>query len=217
IKEKENQVVMYKILEKFLRLIHPFMPFISEEIWQNLPHKGESIMNQALPHLQEQLIDKKAEKEADMLFSVIRSARNLRAEIEVKPEQKVLLSVYAHTKAIKKLLADNQALVIKLSNLEGLNLLEAARRPEKTISDVENKFAQVFLHFGSLIDIAKEQGKIRQEISTESKRKEAKERMMANPEFVKKADPAIVENTEREIRELEEKIKRLEKLLDELR
>ncbi len=65
IKNPANQVVMFKILEKFLRALHPFMPFISEEIWQRINPEAGSIMTQPLPHIQEQIIDKKLEAQAE--------------------------------------------------------------------------------------------------------------------------------------------------------
>ncbi|MCM8770814.1 MAG: valine--tRNA ligase [Candidatus Omnitrophica bacterium] len=216
IKERRNQVIMYKILEKFLRVIHPYMPFITEEIWQRLPHMGESITIQPWPHVQEQLIDKKAEKETDILFSIIKSIRNLRAEIEVRPEQKVVVSVYPQIKAAVNLIQNNQGLIRRLANLEELNLLDSSRRPQKTTSDIENKYAVIYLHFSGIIDIAQEQAKIKQGLQDQLKRKAAKEKLMQNPEFVKKANSEVVKKMADEIKELEEKIKRLEKLTDEL-
>ena len=217
ISQRQNQVVMYKVLEKFLRTIHPYMPFITEEIWQMLPHEGKSVMLGPWPHVQDALINKKAEKEVDALFSIIKSIRNLRSEIEIKPEQKVLVALYPHTKVVSKTVKDNVSLINKLANLEDLKILDLATRPQKSISDVDNKYAGIYLHFSGIIDISKEQDKIKQQLVQEAKRKAAKEKMMANPEFVKKANPNVVENTDKEIKELEEKIKRLEKLIEELR
>ncbi|HTZ11281.1 MAG TPA: valine--tRNA ligase, partial [Candidatus Margulisiibacteriota bacterium] len=82
ISQKNNQVVMYKVLEKSLRLLHPFMPFISEEIWQMLSGSPErienSIMRQSWPHLQKEMIDKAAEESLSGVFEVVNCVRNMR-------------------------------------------------------------------------------------------------------------------------------------------
>ncbi|MDP2830631.1 MAG: valine--tRNA ligase, partial [Candidatus Omnitrophota bacterium] len=87
--EKQTQIVMYKVLEKYLRLIHPFMPFISEEIWQRLPGAKGSIMQQNWPHLQSELINKKDESQMELAFEVINVIRNMRAELEVNPASRI--------------------------------------------------------------------------------------------------------------------------------
>jgi valyl-tRNA synthetase len=215
IKNPHNQLVMYKVLEKTLRLLHPFMPFITEEIWHKLPGENKAIMAAAWPHMQEQMIDKKSENLACGIFEIIKTIRNLRSEIEIPTEQKVNVSIYPHDKAVEELLRHYAGIIENLSRLEKLGILQDNRRPESVISDII-RHADIYLHFSGLIDISKEQAKIKEGLLTETRRLEAKKKLISNPEFVKKARAEVVKNTEDEIAELENKINRLNRLSHEL-
>jgi len=215
IKEPQNQLVMYKILEKFLRAIHPFMPFISEEIWQALPHQGSSIMIEPWPHIKKQIIDKKIEAEAESLFDLITRIRNLRTSIEIKPEQKVSVSLYPHSKPQEKLLRENTDLITNLSRLGAMHILEKNLRPAATISAVTGKI-DVYLHFSGLLDMAKEQERISARLRAIIKSKNDKEIRLKNPDFVKRAPQEIVEKEKTGIVELADEIKRLERMSSEL-
>ncbi len=215
IKNRQNQVAMYKVLEKFLRALHPFMPFVTEEIWQRLPHDGLSIMIQSWPHIQEQMIDKKLEKQAQSIFDVIKEIRNLRSSIELKPDQKALVSIYPHTKLKHKLIEDNADLIKNLTKSEALNILDSSTRPPAAISAVTGDI-DIYLHFSGLLDISKEKHKIKEKINELEKIKSSKEQRIKNPEFLKKAPKEIVEKEKESIEELKNSLKRLEKMYNEL-
>lgn len=215
IKERQNQVVMYKVLEKFLRALHPFMPFVTEEIWQRLPHEGESIMTQPQPHIQEQMIDKKLEREAESIFSIVKEIRNLRSYIELKPEQRIGVSLYPHTKPKHKLIENNADLVANLAKLESLEVLESSARPKATISTVSEEI-DIYLHFSGLLDVDKEKHKIKEKINALEKIKNTKEERLKNHEFVKRAPKEIVEKERESIEELNNSLKRLERMHNEL-
>ncbi|MFA5411210.1 MAG: valine--tRNA ligase [Candidatus Omnitrophota bacterium] len=215
IKNKHHQVVMYKILEKFLRAIHPFMPFISEEIWQRLPHQGQSIMVQPRPHLQEDLIDKKTEKEAGHIFSLISEIRNLRGVIGFKPEQKLKAAIYPHTKEIKKLLGDNESLIMNLARLESLEILDSARRPAGTLSAVIRDI-DLYLYFTGILDAALEQARIRDKIGELTRFIASKEAKLKNADFIKRAPREVVDKAKEDREKISGELKRLEKMYDEL-
>jgi valyl-tRNA synthetase len=225
IKNKNNQVVMYKVLEKFLRILHPFMPFITEEIWQKLVMQGlspegtvpkqESIMIQPLPHIQEQIIDVKLEKQAQAIFNIITQIRNLRSSIEVKPDQKVKISVYPHTKIKHKLFNDNSGMIKNLAKLEDFEFLAFNKRPQATISSTVEDI-DIYIHFTGLLDIVGEQRKTRERMSNLEKIIKSKQAMLSNPDFLKRAPKEVV-NTEKESKiKLEAELKRLEKIFNEL-
>ena len=77
------------LFEDNLRLLHPFMPFITEEIWQKLPVEGESIMIAAFPQFQKEREDQKAERTMDLIMSVVTAVRNIRGEMNINPGQKL--------------------------------------------------------------------------------------------------------------------------------
>ena len=208
-------MVVYKILEKFLRALHPFMPFITEEIWQRLPHQGPSIMRARLPHIQDEMIDKKVEKEVQLLSYVVTQIRNLRSSIDIKPEQRVKISVYPHTTITNKLIKDNMDLVMNLAKLENLSIMEKSGRPQATVSTII-KDIDIYLHFTGLLEISKEQGKLKEKMNEFGKIIVAKESRLKNSQFIKKAPKEVVEKEKEDIVELKKSIKRLEKMYNEL-
>jgi len=223
IKHPHHQVVMYKILEKCLRIIHPFMPFVSEEIWQLLKSRIESresriesIMTQTWPHIQEQLIDKKLEKQAQIIFDVIKEIRNLRSSLELKPEQKVNVSVYPHIKIKEQILTQNKIIIINLAKLEALNILASPKRPAATISSIVEDI-DIYLYFSGLLDIDKEQQKIKDKMAGLEKIRKDKEARLENREFIAKAPKEVVEKEKEDVAKLSNELKRLEKMGNELR
>ena len=210
-----NQVIMYKVLEKFLRIMHPFMPFITEEIWQKLPHEGKSIMIQALPHIQEEMIDKNLEKEMEFIFSLITEIRNLRSFLQIKKEQKLKVFFYPHNKIKQKLIQDNVNLIINLANLEELKLLTLAKRPNETITTIMADL-DLYLYFGGLLDIEKEKKRLTEKILNLKEIKISKEENLKNQEFIKKAPLEVVNNEKEDLARIDNEIERLEQILNEL-
>jgi len=222
IKNMHNQVIMYKILEKFLRALHPFMPFITEEIWQRIEstraqeHKSTSIMIEPMPHVQEEMIDKDLEQDAQYIFNVITQIRNLRSSVDIKPEQKVKVSVCPHSKTKQRLIQENQDLIRNLAKLAELNLLDSGTRPPATISAVMEDI-DIYLEFVGLLDILGEQHKIKEKIKILEQNKRSKETRLKNAEFIKKAPGEVVQKEKESIAELRDTIKRLGRMYDELR
>ncbi len=233
IKSNQNQVIMYKVLEKCLRILHPFMPFITEEIWQRIHGQGqssknshpidfsgtvpvESIMVQPWPHMQEQMVDKKLEKQAQCIFDVITQIRNLRSSIELEPEQRVRVSVYTHSKVKHNLLQENAGLIENLAKVEDLEFLTAGKRPSATISALIEDI-DIYLHFTGLLDISGELHKIRDKIKGLEGILKSKESRIKDAEFIKKAPKEIIEKENESISKLKDELKRLKRMSDELR
>jgi valyl-tRNA synthetase len=122
IHKPENQVIMYKVLEKYLRAIHPFMPFISEEIWQMLPHEGESIMASSYPHIQQQLIDKIAEEKMSFVFEIITSIRNMRQDLDIPVTAKIDCVIAGANKAHHELSTQLGPLIKNLAKIEVISV-----------------------------------------------------------------------------------------------
>ncbi len=215
IQEASTQLVMYKVLEKSLRILHPFMPFVTEEIWQKM-HATASIMREPCPHVQEQMIDKRLEKQAQSIFSIISQIRNMRSSVEIRPEQKVRVSAFAHSRSKLKLIKENAALISNLARLESLELLDCDERPKATISSVMED-ADIYLHFSGLLDAEKESAKFAQKAARLREYIKTKESRLQNKEFLKKAPQEIVEKETQDLAKSSDELKRLEKMLNELR
>ncbi|MFZ2603303.1 MAG: valine--tRNA ligase [Candidatus Omnitrophota bacterium] len=221
IKERQNQVVMYKVLEKFLRVLHPFMPFITEEVWQKLQGLSpsfdlNSIMIQPWPHVQEQIIDKKIQKQVQAVFNAITQIRNLRTSIELKPEQQVNISMYPHSKTIREILKENAPFIKNLARLESLAIMEVNEKPSCSISAVIEDI-DIYLHFTGLFDITKEKSKIQAKLNCIIKMIKSKDERLSNPDFVKMAPQEIILKEKEGRDKLADELKRLEKIFNELR
>ncbi|HLD41356.1 MAG TPA: valine--tRNA ligase, partial [Candidatus Omnitrophota bacterium] len=167
---RNTQIVLYKVLEKTLRCLHPFMPFITEEIWQKLQSTGAperqsaSIMTQPWPHMQKQMIDKKAERRMQLAIEIIAAIRNLRSQMNVAPAQKVNVSLISIDKKTGKALEEVSGYIVNLARLENLNLQAASLKQKKGISAIVRD-VRIHLELEGLIDIDKEAERINKEIS----------------------------------------------------
>ena len=215
IKSHQNQVVMYKILEKFLRTIHPFMPFITEEIWQQLPHQGDSIMIQPWPHIQEKMLDKKIDQSMAALFEAINTIRNMRIELEVGLNEMVDVKISSTSKDTLKLFNSASAYIKTLVKVGNLSLAEHYTQGKSEFVAIVND-----LHISiplAASDIEKQKVKISQRIEKTKTDIAIKEKMLANENFVKRAPKEIVEQEQEKLKGLGETLRKLEAVKNGLR
>ena len=215
IKNINNQVVMYKILEKFLRTLHPFMPFITEEIWQKFPHEGNSIMVSNWPHVQEQIIDKKVENKISIIFEIITKIRNMRQGIDIDPKKEISV-IISTTNKINRDIINNLSSQIKI--LSKLNILEIKDKYVHTKSSITSiiKDMHITVPLEGLVDIEKEKQKLDTRIKTLATQIKTKENLLSNKDFVKKAEKTIVEKEKEKLKELNDILKRIHQIKNEL-
>ena len=210
IKLHQNQVVIYKVLEKFLRTIHPFMPFITEEIWQQLPHQGGSIMIQSWPHIQEKMFDKKTDRSMAVLFEAINTIRNMRIELEVGLNEPVDIKITCPSKDTLKLFNSAKVYIKTLVKVKDLSLNEHYLKAESEFTAVVNN-----MHISiplAVSDIEKQKVKINRRIEKAKTDVALKEKMLADENFVKRAPKEIVEQEREKLKGLGETLKKLEAL-----
>jgi valyl-tRNA synthetase len=214
IRNPHNQLIMYKILEKSLRVMHPFMPFITEEIWQKFPHEGESIMVSSWPHLQKQIIDKKAEKEMSVIFEVIACIRNMRLALEI-PSGSLDVSV-------KICPSDNHNRILLESNLEYIKSL--SRAPNLIIEERYRALGKEYVNVLSgmhisiplqgLVDIESYKVKIDNKILKAQSDIRAKKSLFSNKDFINKAPQEIIEAEKEKLTALEKEVQKLRGVRD---
>jgi valyl-tRNA synthetase len=190
--KKETQSVLCYTLDQTLRLLHPFMPFLTEEIWQHLPHKGKSITVSSWPVDQGQFNHPEVEKEMHLVMEVIRSVRNIRAEVNVPLGKKIELLIKPKTEESATYLSRSKSVISRLTNPERFEIAQDLSIPEKAMSAVISG-AEIYLPLAGLIDITQEVDRLEKELKKLDGEVERVEKKLANQGFVAKAPAHVIE------------------------
>ena len=188
-----QQVLLY-VLTDILKLLHPFMPFITEEIWQALPHDGEALMIARYPEYTESLAFPAEERDFEMVMNAIRAVRSRRAEKNVPPSRKAHLFI---TTDRQDAFRSGEIYITKLAYAEQITISsELPADAEKMVSAVTEE-AKLFMPMAELIDLDKERARLEKELEKARKNYEGQMRKLSNENFVSRAPEAVVQ-TERE-------------------
>ncbi|MCX7779509.1 MAG: valine--tRNA ligase [Negativicutes bacterium] len=209
------QYVLQYVLGNTLKLFHPFMPFITEAIWQHLPHEGESIIVAPWPAEQPELYDEAAESGMTAIMDIIKAVRNMRAEVNVPPGRKseVILLVADDMQA---LVAGNLQYIKTLAAADPITIRPlSAAKPENAMTAVSSG-VEIYLPLRGLIDVEKETARLGKELDGLEKEIARIAGKLANAGFVAKAPPEVIEKERAKEREYQEKraaiVERLEYL-----
>lgn len=190
-KTKTGSVLAY-VLDRTLRLIHPFMPFISEEIWQHLPHHGDTITLAEWPKYDAALEAPDAVQEMNLLMDIIRAVRNIRAEVNVPMSKKIELLIKPSAEEMLNILARNEHYIARFCNTSHYEASLHIAAPDKAMSAIVTG-AELFLPLAGLIDIAQEIARLEKELEHYNKEVERVEKKLANEGFVAKAPAKVIE------------------------
>ncbi|MGE8036413.1 valine--tRNA ligase [Lysinibacillus sp. NPDC093692] len=213
--KKTTRSILAYVLDQTMRLLHPFMPFITEEIWQHLPHEGESITVAAWPTVRADLHFAEEADNMKLLMDIIRSVRNIRAEVNTPMSKKVPLYISAKDATTVTVLEANKAYLEKFCNPESLTIGENLEAPGQSMTAVVTG-AELFLPLVGLINLEEEIARLEKELEKWAKEVKLVNGKLSNEKFVSKAPEALV-NAEREkLADYESKhavvLKRLEEL-----
>ena len=199
------QWVLRHILDSGLKMLHPFMPFITEEIWQKLSFDEETIMLSKFPVEDKLIINEEAEKEFDYLKEVITAIRNIRGEANVSPSKKIEIIFRTVSENEKKILADNPKILDKLANVEKYDFTPNVEIPELVgFRLVET--TEIYIPLADLIDKKKEIEKLEKDIEKTQKELDKVLGKLSNEAFLAKAPQAVVDKENAIKEELETKI-----------
>jgi valyl-tRNA synthetase len=205
---KERQIAQYVlcyVLEHTLKLLHPFMPYITEEIWQHIPHEGQSIMVAAWPTNETGKIDVKAEQDMTTIMEIIKAIRNMRAEVNVAPGKKSEVILQFASKELQEVLQVNAGYLKVLAAADPITVLEAAEgKPENAMAAVVNG-VEIYLPLKGLIDVEKETARLNKELATLDKELQRVSGKLANVGFVAKAPADVIEKEKEKQKGFEEK------------
>jgi valyl-tRNA synthetase len=205
------QKVLLYVLTEILKLLHPFMPFITEEIWQALPHEGEFLMTSAYPEFRTELDFPEDEQNFETIMEAIRAVRSRRAEMNVPPSKKPHLIIVTDKGGVFE---SGRVYLSKLAYAGSLEITgEAPENVEGMVSVVTNE-ARMFMPMAELVDLDKERARIQKELDKAKKELENQEKKLSNQSFLAKAPEKIVAQE----REKAEKAKALiENLMESLK
>ena len=185
--------VLVYVFSGVLKLLHPFMPFITEEIWQSLPHSGESIMISKWPEYKEELNFETDAENFEKVIAVIRAIRNRRSEMNVPPSKKAKICIACESKEIFE---DGAAFISRLASGSSVEVANSFDMPDAVMVITDS--AKVYIPLNELVDFTAELERLNKELEAANKDKAFYEGKLNNPGFVAKAPEAVV-NQQREL------------------
>jgi valyl-tRNA synthetase len=214
--KRSTQSVLAYVLDRTQRLIHPFMPFISEEIWQHLPHEGETITLAPWPVPETRFEAPEAVRQMELLMDIIRSVRNIRAEVGVPMSKKIELLVKPSGSETEAILRNNEDYIQRFCNTSALEISESLATPDKAMTAVVTG-AELYLPLAGLIDISQEIARLEKELQTLHGEVERIEKKLANEGFVAKAPAKVIEEERAKLADYAVKRDKVTARIEELR
>jgi valyl-tRNA synthetase len=214
IKEKNTQLILYKVLKDTLKCLHPFMPFITEEIWQRL-NQTTSIMLGPWPNIQKKMIDKDIEKRMQILIDSIVAIRNLRSQLKIEPQKKIQVIISVKDSKIEDLFKDNISYITGLARLEKLEVYRNLKRPESSVSKVLTH-SNIYILYKGIIDVSGERERISKEKEQVSLKLNQSLSRIKDKGFLKNAPRELIEKEKEKIKNLKGMLLELKRLQEEL-
>ncbi|SDI92357.1 valine--tRNA ligase [Salimicrobium halophilum] len=208
--------VLAYTLDRTMRMLHPFMPFLTEEIWQHLPHKGESITVSEWPVADATLDNKQAVTEMERLVSIIRSVRNIRAEVDTPMSKQIKLIIQAESEDVVKELEGNRNYLEKFCNPSELTIATEVDVPDKAMSSVVTG-ASLYLPLEGLMNLEDEIARLEKEREKWDKEVKLVQGKLSNERFVEKAPAHIVDAEKEKEADYLDKRAKVEARIEELK
>ncbi|MGX7030514.1 valine--tRNA ligase [Vagococcus zengguangii] len=184
--------ILAYVLDNILKLIHPIMPFVSEEIWEHVPHQGETLVTAPYPEVNADLNDETAAAGMEVLKELIRAVRNIRAEVGSPMSKPITLLIKTSDEASQTFLTENTSYIERFCNPESLEISPEIKAPELAMSAVI-KGAEIFLPLADLINIEDEIKRLEKELDKWNKEVARVQGKLNNERFVSSAPEQVVE------------------------
>jgi valyl-tRNA synthetase len=210
------QFTLDTVLKSTLKLLHPFMPFITEEIWQKLAKDGSSVMLSSFPIADKVSESSDAAMQMELLMEVISSIRNIRGEMNILPAKKVEVLVTAHDEPTLELLRSGMEYISTLGRVKSLFIENRIDEPRGAATAVAGP-VKVFLFLEGAVDVDGEKARLDKEIAKLTKDFQGVSKKLANSNFIQKAAPAIIEKEQWKYQELQSKLDILSAALERLK
>ncbi|HGH0855503.1 TPA: valine--tRNA ligase [Staphylococcus pseudintermedius] len=196
VQKNVTRSVLSYALDRIMRLLHPFMPFVTEHIWQNLPHEGESIVTSAWPTVDASLVFEESKDVMEQLVEIIKAVRQSRLEVNTPLSKEIPIKIQAKNETIQQLLKTNQHYLERFCNPSTLEMETQIDIPDKAMTTVVAA-GEVILPIEGLIDMDKELERLEKDLQKWQKELDRVNKKLSNENFVNKA-PEHVINEEKE-------------------
>jgi valyl-tRNA synthetase len=203
-----SRLILKKALTAVLQLIHPFMPFVTEEIWQRLPGSQGSIMVSRFPVAADFISDQQALKQMQLVMGVVTGVRNIRGEMNIAPARKVDILVEMPDKKEAEVIRNNVIHIENLAKVQSVGIDSKVPKPEASATAVFGQ-NQIHVLLKGLLDFDEERKRLRKEIKKIKKDIEISSKKLAKKEFVDRAPPEIVDKVKEKAESMSVKLEKL--------
>jgi valyl-tRNA synthetase len=217
-KRRVAQHTLLTVMMSSLKLLHPIMPFVTEEIWQTLVGDGTSIMVSEFPSPQDTSHDPVADRQMRAIMDTITSIRNIRGEMNIGPSKKLKVAISAPDDESRAIVEIGSGYITNLANLETLTMTASGEEPKNAATGVVGSM-RIYVLLEGVVDFAAERKRLEKEMAKVDKDLAVISKKLANRDFMAKASKAVVEKEEEKFREVREKhsvlvtaMKRFEKI-----
>ena len=211
------QTALYTVLEQLLRLLHPFMPFVTEEIWQALPgtRPAASIMAASFSSVEMLPVDPQGAARMELVMDVIKGIRNIRGEMNVPPGKRIAAVLECKTNDASEVLAAGEGYIKSLARVDSLEFGVSVERPSQAATQVAGE-VEILLPLAGLIDLDEEQKRLEKEIAKVEKDVVMFSKKLSNESFLAKAPPEVLEKDRQKLADAQEKLAILQQSLDKI-
>ncbi len=213
---KTSQAVLVEALDQILKLLHPFMPFITEEIWQHLPSTGKSLTVAPFPQSRDEFRDEEAEAAMSLLQEAIVGVRTIRAENRIVPKKKIELLLKVKKEEEKELIRRHQIYIKTLANIREIEIWDDFSSEKKLLKGIAGSWEIAIPLDEEIFDLEQEKKRVEKEISkTDMEIKKIEERLN-NTHFLNRAPQQVIQRTKVRLRSLKTKKRKLEESLEHI-
>jgi len=216
--KRTAQQVLATVLETILRLLHPWMPHITEEVWQLLTQANQatSISVQPYPTPDPSWVNPQLEREFGLVIQTISSLRNLRAEAGLKPHQTIAAFLVTADPDEQRILTTAQAYIRELAKVESLEITGSLARDPKQVAAAVVGTVQVLVPLAGLVDVEALRAKVQKDLAKLEKEAQGIRARLENPNFLSRANPEVVQASREQLAELEAQMQLLQARMEKL-
>ena len=212
-----TRAVLWRVLRDTLVLLHPFIPFVTEEIWHHMPGTEGSIMKAAHPaDAAETFQYPESEAEMALVMEVITGIRNVRGEMNIAPSLSLQVQVQSEDEPTRQIITRHQDLIINLAKLDSLTVEKLGQRPKSSATAVVSR-ASIFVSLEGIIDFAKETNRLEKEIKKLTAELGTVAKKLGNEGFLNKAPADVIEKVRQKQSALLEKQQKIQTNLDKIK